>query len=64
MKRCVKCGCEIVNGENGCSMMQDCFKCHGGFPVYPGPIVKTSPDSLEYLDYAENCCLSMGEMPD
>lgn len=64
MKRCIKCGCEIENGVNGCTLMQDCFTCHGGYPVYPAPVVKVYPDSLDYLDYAENCCLDMGEMPD
>ena len=64
MKRCVKCGCDIVNGVNGCGLMDDCFSCHGGFPVYPAPVVVAAHDSPDYLDYAENRCLSMGEMPD
>ena len=64
MKRCIKCGCEIVNGVNGCTLMDDCISCHGGFPVYPAPVVVTVPDSLEYLDYAEGRCLDMGEAVD
>ena len=35
MKKCVKCGCEIENGVNGCMIMAECFKCHGGYPKYP-----------------------------
>jgi hypothetical protein len=64
MKRCIKCGCEIVNGVNGCTLMQDCFKCHGGFPVYPVPVVKDCPYGPDYLEYAEGRCLDMAKMPD
>lgn len=64
MKRCNKCGCEIVNGVNGCGLMQDCFSCHGGPPKYGPAIVKQYPDSYDYLDYMEGRCLDMGEMPD
>ena len=37
MKKCAKCGCEIVNGVNGCQLMDICFNCHGGYPKYPSP---------------------------
>ena len=64
MKRCIKCGCEIVNGVNGCGLMDDCFSWHGGFPVYPAPVAVAVPDSPDYLDYAESRCLDMGEVVD
>lgn len=34
MKRCITCGKEIINGINGCQMMNECFDCHGGYPDY------------------------------
>ena len=34
MKRCIKCGKKIVYGVNGCSMLNDCFDCRGGYPDY------------------------------
>lgn len=34
MKRCKKCGCIIINGDNGCMLMDICFNCNGGFPKY------------------------------
>lgn len=34
MKKCIKCGREIVNGVNGCQMLAECFKCRGGYPDY------------------------------
>ena len=64
MKKCIKCGAEIVNGVNGCTLMQDCFSCHGGFPLYPAPIVRELSDDLDYIDYAEGRCLDMGERVD
>lgn len=35
MKTCEKCGCKIENGVNGCMIMNECFRCHGGYPKYP-----------------------------
>lgn len=59
MKRCIKCGCEIVNGVNGCGLLSDCFSCHGGPPSYPVPIVRMYPKySSEDLDALEDRCLS------
>ena len=63
-KKCCKCGCEIVYGVNGCMIMDDCFTCHGGYPKYPEPVRICYPESIEYLDYTEDRCLSMGCMPD
>jgi len=64
MKRCEKCGCEIVLGVNGCTLLPVCFDCNGGHPEYPAPVRINYPDSMDYLDYIENLCLSMGETPD
>lgn len=47
MKKCVKCNCEIVNGENGCMMLDVCYKCNGGFPVYKY-IPRELPDNNDY----------------
>lgn len=59
MKRCVKCGCEIVLGVNGCSFLPDCYSCHGGPPSYPAPVVKRCPDyTAEDLYALEDRCLS------
>ena len=52
-KRCVKCGVIIINGVNGCTLMDDCFTCHGGYPKYPAPIVKAH----EYSDDEINAIL-------
>lgn len=59
MKKCSVCGCEIINGVNGCTMMSDCFSCHVGYPKYPAP-VHVNPFSLlsvEDLDKLEDRCL-------
>ena len=64
MKTCKKCGCEIVLGVNGCTLMEECYKCHGGFPVYPVPIVKEYPDSMDYMEYWESKCLDNGDTSD
>ena len=34
MKKCVRCGREIVNGINGCMLLNECFCCNGGYPNY------------------------------
>lgn len=58
MKKCIKCGCEIVNGVNGCMLMNDCFGCHGGYPKYPKPIRAKFEISWSELDYLEDRCLN------
>ena len=53
MKHCRKCGCEIVNGMNGCQLLGDiCFDCNGGRPKYPDPIVIAGP-IYEDVDFEE-----------
>ena len=65
MKTCRKCGCEIVNGQNGCQLLGDiCFDCNGGYPHYPPPVRINYPESMDYLDWIEDKCLSMGYMPE
>lgn len=64
MKTCRVCGSEIVDGVNGCQLMGDiCFDC-GGRPVYPAPRRVDYPEEIEYLDWLEDRCLSMGYMPE
>ena len=57
MKRCIKCGCEIENGTNGCMMLPDCFKCHGGYPDYSKSVSTRTEISLDELDAIEARCL-------
>lgn len=65
MKTCRKCGVEIVNGQNGCQLLGDiCFDCNGGHPVYPAPRKIDYPEEMDYLDWIEDQCLSMGYMPE
>lgn len=56
MKHCAKCGCEIVNGKNGCSLLDTCFTCNGGYPRYPAP-VEVNPFESADLDALEDRCL-------
>lgn len=65
MKICRKCGCEIINGVNGCQFTGDiCFPCRGGAPDY-SKLPKVQPEtSFEEADYWEGLCLSMGEPVD
>lgn len=55
MKHCVKCGCEIVNGVNGCMMLDECFTCHG--PVYYPKPIEVKPFENADLDALEDRCL-------
>ena len=64
MKHCYKCGCEIINGMNGCTLMAECFICHQGPPHYPKPIAVAYLGTLEDLDSLEDRCLDMGEQVD
>lgn len=64
MKKCIRCGVEIVNGQNGCQLLDVCFCCNGGHPVYPAPRKIDYPESVDYLDWIEDKCLSMGYMPE
>lgn len=64
MKKCIKCGVEIVNGQNGCQLLDVCFCCNGGRPVYPAPRKIDYPESMDYLNWIEDKCLSMGYMPE
>lgn len=65
MKICRKCGAEIIDGMNGCQLTGDiCFNCRGGRPVYPAPRQVDYPETMEYLEWIEDQCLSMGYMPE
>lgn len=64
MKKCIKCGVEIVNGQNGCQLLDVCFCCNGGHPVYPAHRKIDYPEEMDYLDWIEDKCLSMGYMPE
>ena len=59
MKKCVKCGREIVNGVNGCQMMDECFECHGGYPDYSRNkfIFHWSKANWDNLDALEDRCI-------
>ena len=58
MKKCEKCGKEIVNGVNGCQLMKICFECNGGFPDYPKySYASAERPSWDELDAAEDKCL-------
>ena len=65
MRRCSKCGEEIVNGVNGCSFMTICFRCNGGPPEYPDPIVIAGPIyDEEDIDELEDLILDRNEIDD
>lgn len=59
MRTCEKCGCEIENGVNGCMLLNECFKCHGGFPRYPKPSEKPIIWNLSEaeINYLESRCV-------
>lgn len=64
MKKCIKCGTIITNGINGCQMLEECFSCHGGYPVY----AKTglSPNRVitdDDMDAIEDRCLQADDRP-
>lgn len=55
MKKCVKCGCTIIPGENGCTMFDDCFVCRGGLPRYKIKVTNTNTNIvIDYDNNAEN----------
>lgn len=58
VKRCITCGCEIVNGVNGCTYLSDCFTCHGGYPRYAPPVKAEPTYTAEELDALEDRCLN------
>ena len=62
MKICKVCGKKITLGVNGCTLMDDCFDCHGGYPKYPAPVTKM-PDDRE-ADYWEGQILARQEYYD
>ena len=57
MKKCIKCGCEIINGINGCQLMKECFNCHGGYPKYLAPRQINETVDWNELDALEDRCL-------
>ena len=57
MKKCIKCGCEIEYGVNGCMLMNECFECHGGYPNYIKSTKNIFSISWDELDYIEGKCL-------
>jgi len=58
MKRCIKCGSEIINGINGCEILNECFTCHGGYPKY-APTSKRETYSWDELDAIEDRCINV-----
>ena len=61
MKICRQCGCEIINGENGCQFMGDiCFDC-GGRPNYNRnpPMRQCDEMTWDEVDTLEGMCLSI-----
>lgn len=62
MKCCVKCGVKIIPGINGCTNMDVCIKCNGGYLRYPAPIVKDPWEiDREYADYLEGVLIDGGD---
>ena len=63
MKKCIKCGCDIEYGINGCMIMPDCFDCHGGYPKYPAPSTRRFGDGFSWdeSDFLESRCLRSDE---
>lgn len=59
MKICKVCGKKITLGVTGCTMLSECFDCHGGFPKYPAPTVKR--DDGGAADYYEGVILARQE---
>jgi len=57
MKCCSKCGVEIINGENGCALMDICFDCNGGYPKYAPATKRGLLGNDDYFDYVEGCCI-------
>ena len=57
MKKCIRCGTEIINGINGCEILNECFTCHGGYPKYT-PASKGETDSWDELDALEDRCIN------
>lgn len=58
MKKCIKCGREIINGVNGCQLLNDCFDCRGGYPTYPAPRQARETVSWDELDALEDRCVN------
>ena len=56
MKKCVKCGKEIVYGVNGCMLMDDCFDC-GGRPKYYYSTATVRTTNWNELDAMEDRCV-------
>ena len=61
MKKCIRCGIEIINGINGCEILNECFTCHGGYPKYT-PASKRETYSWDELDALEDRCINDEEM--
>ena len=60
----MKCGKEIVDGVNGCQLLDECFICHGGYPKYAKSCTTSGGYlSWEELDILEDRCLNDGEDP-
>lgn len=58
MKKCIICGKEIINGVNGCMLLDDCFDCHGGYPKYaPATARETVDYDDDRLNYLEAMCV-------
>ena len=56
MKKCTKCGKSIINGENGCMIMDICFTCNGGYPQYNKKSIKftqTADEAYEEMNTLE-----------
>ena len=56
MKKCSKCGKQIIYGVNGCQLIDECFICHGGYPKYPAATKRETVDWNE-LDALEDRCV-------
>lgn len=64
-KFCGKCGSVIINGENGCSMFENCNKCSGRMnSTKITPARNYYADAADELDILEARCTSINFMYD
>lgn len=56
MKKCTKCGCDIINGVNGCMLLENCHNCDG-IPRYKYPHKQHVSMSIEDADIIESAIM-------
>jgi hypothetical protein len=64
MKKCSMCSKEIINGVNGCMLMDICFTCNKGYPRYyaqPKQLRQNEDDQYTAMVYIESKCTPIEE---